>query len=156
MSRMVSTGPIAEQPAIAPRSRESLTVENRLAELARVERWLEGVLQRWTLSDRTVFAVDLLINEAVTNVINHAYSDTATHQITISLTDAATRIVVEIIDDGAAFDPLAAPPMEPGQDLAHASIGGRGIHLIKSYSAEHDYRRVAGRNHLTLAIPKVN
>lgn len=156
MSRMAATNPVAEHPAITPRSSVSLTVENRLAELARVERWLEGILQRWTLSDRTVFALDLVINEAVTNVINHAYSDTATHQITISLTDAATRIVVEIIDDGAAFDPLAAPPMEPGQDLAHASIGGRGIHLIKSYSAEHDYRRVAGRNHLTLAIPKVN
>ena len=137
-------------------SQASLTIENRLSELARVERWLADLMGRWDVSDRTVFALDLVINEAVTNVINHAYSDTLTHPITISLTDAATRIVVEIIDDGAAFDPLAAPPMEPGQDLAHASIGGRGIHLIKSYSAEHDYRRVAGRNHLTLAIPKVN
>jgi anti-sigma regulatory factor (Ser/Thr protein kinase) len=142
--------------SVRPNTRASLTIENRLSELARVERWLSDLMGRWALSDRAVFALDLVINEAVTNVINHAYSDALTHQITITLTDAADRIAVGIRDDGEAFDPFGAPPLESSQNLAQAPIGGRGIHLIKSYSAAHDYRRIEGRNHLTLLIPKVD
>jgi anti-sigma regulatory factor (Ser/Thr protein kinase) len=136
--------------------RASLTIENRLSELARVERWLADLMGRWAVPDRTVFAVDLVINEAVTNVINHAYSDTLTHQITITLADAADGVAVGILDDGAAFDPFEAHHFEPSQDLAQAPIGGRGIHLIRSYSAAHDYQRIMGRNHLTLVIPKLD
>lgn len=141
---------------VPPASQASLTIENRLSELARVERWLAGLMGRWAVSDRTVFAVDLVINEAVTNVIDHAYRDNLTHPITITLADAPDRILVGIVDDGLAFDPFEAPQFEPSQDLAQAPIGGRGIHLIKSYSVSHHYGRVAGRNQLTLVIRKTD
>jgi anti-sigma regulatory factor (Ser/Thr protein kinase) len=136
------------------RPQESVTIENRLAEMAHVERWLADVMGRWAVPDGTVFAVDLVINEAVTNVIRHAYSDTDTHVIVVSVTDADNLIVVEVVDDGVAFDPFDAPPMAASPDLEHASIGGRGIHLIKSFSAEHHYERIAEQNRLTLAIRK--
>ena len=142
--------------AVSDASQASLTIENRLSELARVERWLADLMGRWAVSDRTVFAVDLVMNEAVTNVIDHAYSDNLTHQITITLANAPDGIVIGILNDGKAFNPFDAPQFEASEDLAQAPIGGRGIHLIKSYSVAHHYGRVAGRNHLTLVIPKVD
>lgn len=53
-----------------------------------------------------------------------------------------------------AFGPLAAPAIATGTDLAHATIGGRGIHLIKSYSHEQCYSYVSGANRLKLVIAK--
>lgn len=135
--------------------RETIVLDNRLAELSRVGRWLSGILERWSVPPKASFAVDLVVNEAVTNVISYGYSDAAAHAITLSLTDSAEAVIVEILDDGQAFNPFDAPPMATGQDLEQASIGGRGIHLIKSYADAHDYSRVANCNRLVLAIRKV-
>jgi anti-sigma regulatory factor (Ser/Thr protein kinase) len=53
-------------------------------------------------------------------------------------------------DDGVAFNPLEAPaPRQPGS-LAEATVGGLGIHLIRSFTDECRYRRENGRNHLTM------
>lgn len=131
-----------------------MVVENRFGELARIERWLEGLFERWAVPDRGRYAVDLVINEAVTNIMSYAYQDDAVHHITIALTDGPESMVVEIVDDGEPFDPLAAAPMAPPTDLAHASIGGRGIHLIKVFSTAQKYTYVSGHNHLTLTISK--
>jgi anti-sigma regulatory factor (Ser/Thr protein kinase) len=146
------------QPAAASRSRDTLTIDGRLSELTRISHWLGDLSRRWAVSDSTIFAVDLVINEVVINIISYGYADNGigTHPITITLADTPSRVIAEIIDDGTAFNPFDAPPMDLGEDLEHAPIGGRGIPLIKSYSAEHDYLRIAGQNRLTLAIPKLD
>jgi anti-sigma regulatory factor (Ser/Thr protein kinase) len=136
-------------------ARETLAIENRLAEMARVERWLAELAERWTLSARASFAVDLVINEALTNVIRHGYDDPGTHEIRISLDLQPGAIVLQIEDDGQPFNPFAAALPSPVPDLDHAAIGGRGILLIRSYTSAHDYHRVGGYNRLTLEIPTV-
>jgi anti-sigma regulatory factor (Ser/Thr protein kinase) len=133
---------------------DTLVIESRLAELGRVERWLAGLFEDWRVPPETRFAVDLVINEAVTNVIGYAYREDATRQTRISLTDRPDAILVEILDSGAAFDPLEAPAMIASSDLAQAPVGGRGIHLIKSFADDYSYSRVSGHNRLTLAIQK--
>ncbi len=134
--------------------RERLVIDNRLAELVRVEVWLARLFEAWGLSAKTAYAVDLVVNEAVTNVITHGYADDAAHAISLTLPDTPEAVEVEVEDDGRPFNPLEAPAMVRGEDLAHASIGGRGIHLMKSYSAAQDYRYVSGKNRLTLSVRK--
>ncbi len=135
--------------------RDTLVIKSRLGELARVERWLAGLFEEWKVSPETGFAVDLVINEAVTNVIDHAYPEAPTQETIISLTDRPDAILVEILDTGAAFNPLDAPAMVEATDLEQASIGGRGIHLIKSFADDYSYSRVSGHNRLRLAIHKI-
>lgn len=133
---------------------EIIVIENRLSEMSRVEQWLAGVLETWGLSPQSAFAVDLVINEAVTNVISYGYKDGATHQVSISLTSCDDRVLVEVLDDGIAFDPFRGPAMSAADNLEDASIGGRGIFLIKSFSETYDYKRVADRNRMRLSIRK--
>ena len=68
--------------------------------------------------------------------------------------DAA--LVLEIEDHARPFDPLTAPAMATGTDLAHATIGGRGIRLIKTYSDEQCYSYVSGANRLKLVVSKTS
>jgi anti-sigma regulatory factor (Ser/Thr protein kinase) len=133
---------------------QTLIIKNRLSELADVERWLAHLMEAWAVPPKTAFAVDLVINEAVTNVISYAYDDESPHAISIALSDAADTVTVEIEDDGAPFNPLAADAMVVGTDLEHAAVGGRGIHLMKTFSDAQDYRYISGRNTLTLVLNK--
>jgi anti-sigma regulatory factor (Ser/Thr protein kinase) len=131
---------------------QDLVIENRLGELSRAEQWLSALMEAWSMPEQAVFAVDLAMNEAVTNVISHAYRDDRTHEIRISLRRDDDAIEIEVIDDGEAFDPLKAPaPVVPG-DLEDAAIGGRGIHLIRIFTDDQQYRRDSGLNHLRLRI----
>jgi sigma-B regulation protein RsbU (phosphoserine phosphatase) len=139
---------------ISPGAGDTLVIQNRLQELGRMERWLAERFLTWDLSDRTAFAVDLVINEALTNLISYAYSDAEPHDILLTLTDSADAVTIEIVDDAHPFNPFEARAAAAAADLEHASIGGRGLLLIQSYVHDYDYRRVTGRNRLTLVVRK--
>ncbi len=133
---------------------ERLIIANRLEEFARVELWLAELSEAWGLSQKTAFAVDLVVNEAVANTISYGYSDDDEHTIEIEVNDEAGAVVIEIVDDADPFDPFAHPAVDVAHDLEHASIGGRGIHLIKTYADGHAYRFISGNNRLKLIINK--
>lgn len=137
-----------------PTARETLVLQNRLEELRRMERWLADRFHEWKLSDRVAFAIDLVVNEAVTNLISYGYSDNETHEIVLTLTNEADAVAVEIFDDAQPFNPFEAPVRPPASDLGSAPIGGLGLSLIKSYADEYDYGRVADRNRLGLIVRK--
>jgi anti-sigma regulatory factor (Ser/Thr protein kinase) len=138
------------------KSRETLVIRNQLTDLARVEHWLAAIAEKWGIPTETAFAVELVINEAVTNIVSYAYSDKETHEIALALTNTVQAVIIEIDDDGTAFDPFAAPGMAAAANLDEAAIGGRGIHLIKSFSDHHSYTRVGGHNRMTLAVHKAS
>ncbi len=141
---------------MAGETRRERVIGNQLSELAGIERWLADLMREWAVPDQTAFALDLVLNEAVTNVITHGYPDGGLDSITIAVTNAGDALVLEIEDHARPFDPLAARAMATGTDLAHAAIGGRGIHLIKSYSQEQRYSYVSGANRLKLVVSKTS
>jgi anti-sigma regulatory factor (Ser/Thr protein kinase) len=98
-----------------------------------------------------VFKLTLALEEAVTNVIQHAFTGRPPpHRIEVALAIDAERIIAEIIDNGHAFDPSAAPEPDRAAPLEARDPGGLGIHLIRRMMDAVDYRRVAGENRLRL------
>ena len=95
---------------MAGEARRERVIDNQLSELADVERWLADLVVEWGLSDRTAFALDLVLNEAVTNVITHGYPDSGPDSITIALTDAGAALAywLAAIPLGLVDDPSAA------------------------------------------------
>jgi anti-sigma regulatory factor (Ser/Thr protein kinase) len=61
-----------------------------------------------------------------------------------SLAEESGRLVLSIRDDGHPFDPVTAA-LPQGRD-----IGGNGLLLLRRYCEDLEYRRVDGRNQLTL------
>jgi anti-sigma regulatory factor (Ser/Thr protein kinase) len=119
-----------------------------LAALAeRVERF--GAEQR--LPARMVNALNVVLDEAVSNAINHGYDAGARGEIAVRLRCEPDGVTVEVEDDGRAFDPLQAPPPDLTLPLEQRPIGGLGIHLIRNLMDEVSYARVGGRNVLKMA-----
>jgi anti-sigma regulatory factor (Ser/Thr protein kinase) len=99
----------------------------------------------------TAQQLDLCSAEAVTNVMTHGMPDPALHRIEVRIGREADAILLEIEDDGVAFDPTQAPPPPP-VTLDSDRVGGWGIRIVRRLSDEVRYRRVDGFNRLTLVF----
>ena len=86
---------------------------------------LSGVTRMRPLDDETVNDLKLAVTEACTNSVRHAYGENGgTVDIVYELHD--DRLVVEVSDDGAGFDPNGL--VEAGE----LTEGGLGIAIIRA------------------------
>ena len=90
----------------------------------------------------------LVLDEMVSNVV-HANAHRPLTRIRVELTFDPGIVTLEIVDNGMAFDPIAAkdPTLGP---LEERGIGGLGIYLVKSLMDSAAYVRKDGRNHLRM------
>jgi len=122
-----------------------------IAEIPRLLDWVETCCGDAAVASDTVFKLALALEEAVANVIHHAFAETPEpHRIEVELAIDANRVSARVIDNGRPFDPSAAPEPEASIPLEHRDPGGLGIHLIRRMMDRVDYRRVGGENRLRL------
>lgn len=124
----------------------ALELRNDVAEIARLSEAVESFCNAHHLPDQVAFHINLVLEEAVVNVIHYAFADAGPHPIHVSLWLAGTRVGGEVRDDGRAFDPLqqAAPRLD--LDLDHRAAGGLGVHFLKTLMDEVVYTRNNGQN----------
>ena len=123
-----------------------LRLANDLAGLAQLAERVEGFGAAQRLPASVVNALNVVLDEAVSNAINHGYAAGVRGEIAVRLRRAHDRVSVEVEDDGRPFDPLQAPPPDLSLPLDQRPIGGLGIHLIRNLMDEISYARVGGRN----------
>ena len=119
---------------------------------------LEGLVKSATesalqcgLKEEGLFAVQLVTEEAVVNILKYAYHNTE-GRVRLRCLDAGDRFVIEVTDWGVPFDATAMP--DPDLTLEERPVGGLGIYLIKKMTDEMKYTREDGRNVLRLFIRK--
>jgi anti-sigma regulatory factor (Ser/Thr protein kinase) len=101
---------------------------------------------------KTVYAVQLILEELITNVIRHAHDDCEVHDIGLRVAIETKQAVVEIEDDGRPFDPLAAPEADLHAPIQDRPIGRLGLHLVRRMADHMDYSRNGGRNRVRVQI----
>jgi serine/threonine-protein kinase RsbW len=121
-----------------------------LREIERLNRVIRQFGDLHEVPSRTLYAVNLALDEVVTNVVRHGFEDPAGQEIVALVTAHPGEITTEVFDAGRAFDPLAVPPPNLEAPLSERSLGGLGIHLIRSLMDGIEYRRENGKNVLTL------
>ena len=135
-----------------------LEIRNDHSELRRMSAWLRQCCAELDLPAAPLFDLDVCANEAVTNIIDHAYPDDDCHHIDLLLSYDHDSLSLRIRDDGDPFNPLETDTRENPASLAEANIGGLGIQLIRSLMGDCCYVRRGGKNILTLSVhvpPKV-
>lgn len=132
----------------------SLTISNQFQELTQVAIWLVEASQVFELSEQVQFKLDLVLNEALPNIISYAYQDALPHKIQLRLKNTADKVWLEIVDDGVPFNPFDMSSHVESLALETASPSGRGIHLIKSYTDEQYHQYMNGQNMMRVAVAK--
>jgi serine/threonine-protein kinase RsbW len=140
-------------PSIQPSAQLALRAES--SELDRLHHWIESLCELHQLPARLAFQLDLCLTELVTNVISYAYPETPAPEeaVAVQFVRNPADVVVEIVDRGVEFDPLAYVPPPQARNLEEAQIGGRGLLLVRQFAGQLHYRREQGRNRLVLIFP---
>jgi anti-sigma regulatory factor (Ser/Thr protein kinase) len=129
-----------------------MTITNDPPQLRSVKEQVDAFGQRNNLPSKSVFSINLVLGELLTNTISYGYADKATHTIEIRLELHDGQLNLEIIDDARPFDPRRAKAPEQMGALKDLPLGGRGIHLVRSYTDNLAYQRKRGRNHVTVTM----
>ena len=132
-------------------TRHRLVLASDIAEITRLIDWVEERCAEAEIGHDATFKLTLSLEEAVANVIHHAFDGVPSpHRVELELAIDSDRVFAEVIDNGREFDPSAAPEPDKHAPLEDRDPGGLGIHLIRKMMDRVTYRRTAGENHLLL------
>jgi serine/threonine-protein kinase RsbW len=127
-----------------------IVLRNDLSEIAKLHRELESFGQKSRLSSKTLFELNLILEEVVANVISYAYGDNQRHEIVVRADLRDGELVIEVEDDGRPFNPLQSPPPDLERPLERRKVGGLGLHLVRELTSSIEYNRREEKNRLVM------
>jgi anti-sigma regulatory factor (Ser/Thr protein kinase) len=132
---------------------DAITIGADAREARRASIWLETACRQLGVPQPQVDQLALCLEEVLANIIAHGGEAALSEPVQVQLeveprVEGAYGAKVTVSDAGEAFDPLAAPLAASPRTLEQARSGGMGLGIIRQCSSL-DYRREAGRNHLT-------
>jgi serine/threonine-protein kinase RsbW len=111
-----------------------LSVPSDTVNLAMIRDFVEVSVRRSTIEEADMEKLKLAVDEACANVIEHAYDNDNTHEITVHVWFDDARIEVDVIDSGSPFDPHSHKSLML-EDLV-GRTGGMGIRIMKMATDE--------------------
>lgn len=132
------------------RRTKNFTVSNRIGELPVLARETEELVQEWELPVSLATNINLVLEEALSNIIYYAFNDSREHKIRISISLGKNKLTVRIKDDGNAFDPTSRPQPDISLSAVQRPVGGLGIFLISKIMDTIQYSRKNNMNIFTM------
>ena len=129
---------------------KSIVLANEISEICKLNDFIEDIGQEFDIAPDVLFNINLVLEEAIVNIINYAYRKENHEFIYLSACMHEGAIVLVLTDTGKAFDPTAAPDADISLSADERQIGGLGIFLIRQIMNEVKYERIDGKNILTL------
>jgi len=119
--------------------------------LHRIRDFIAGIAVEAGVDQHDIDNIELVVDEACTNVIEHGYTPDDTHkELTIRMEIDTSKLVLTILDQARPFNPLHYRPVEVNELARKGRDGGLGIRLIKQIMDEIDYRTIDGHNELIM------
>jgi anti-sigma regulatory factor (Ser/Thr protein kinase) len=128
----------------------SFELKSSLSELDTLCQNLEKFGKKIGLSKKSIFEINLALDELFTNIISYGYDDHDDHMIKITIAPQKQEVCLCIEDDGVPFNPADFEPPDIAASVEKCKIGGLGIHIIKKLMDEICYQRCGSKNVLTL------
>jgi anti-sigma regulatory factor (Ser/Thr protein kinase) len=102
----------------------------------------------------TASSVALAVDEAASNVIEHAYRGAPGKRFEVRIDDAGAEFRAEVVDAGAMVDPRTLPRVDLERYASERRKGGLGVHLMGKIMDSVTFRRSARKNVCTLVKRK--
>jgi anti-sigma regulatory factor (Ser/Thr protein kinase) len=96
----------------------------------------------------------LAVDEASTNVIEHAYRGAGDRTVELGFQDEGDDLRVEVLDQGEAVDPASVPEVDLRRYASERRTGGLGMHLMGQIMDSVTFRRTARGNVCAMAKRK--
>ena len=129
----------------------SFELKNDVSELDFLCRQCEKIGRSIGVSDKSIFEMNLALDELFTNIISYGFKDHQEHTIKINIKVEDDMLDMRIEDDGIPFNPIESRTPDFQCGIEECKIGGLGIHLIKKLMGDIQYRRIGDKNVLILS-----
>ncbi|MBE6301623.1 MAG: ATP-binding protein [Parabacteroides distasonis] len=130
---------------------KKLILQNNVSEINKLVLFLEELGEEFGLPADLVFNLNLVLEEAVSNVILYAYPEGEEHEVLLSAKKIADKLIFVLTDSGKEFDPTKMEEVDVTLSAEERPIGGLGIFLIRQIMNTVEYQRIDGQNVLTLS-----
>lgn len=130
--------------------KRTITLSNRIDELTRINSFLKICADQWGIPAPVALSLNLVMEEAFTNVVQYAYSDNHDHNIDLIIKKKDKELEITLIDDGKQYDPTEEKEPDINLSANDRPIGGLGVFLIKKTMDNVSYYRKDNKNHLVM------
>jgi anti-anti-sigma factor len=141
---------VGTRGAPLPAKRIRLDMPADINLLAAARNFVTAVLREHGVPNEIINDVELATDEAVTNVVEHAYQYDARRNLGLELLLEKSQLTVLIRDTGEEFVPSSAPLVDLDQHIAERRTGGLGVHLMHQLMDSVAHRREGNENVLEL------
>ncbi len=130
---------------------ESITVPAYDNDPDPVIEFVEGQLAERDCPPKALYQIQVAIEEILVNIVSYAQlSDGDGIEIRCEVLDDPLRVVLQFLDGGIPFDPLAKDDPDTSPEALMESEGGLGIFMVKQMMDEVSYIYEGGKNILTI------
>ena len=133
---------------------QDLIITNDLATLAEVRTLVAGSVAKGGFPAHYLNRLQIAVDEAVTNIIEHGYEDRprGSGSIQISATVNPDEFRIVIVDQGSSFDPNSMSDIDIERHVKGGHDGGLGVFLMRKIMDVVDYRYETGKRNRLLLV----
>jgi len=113
-----------------------LVVPGEFEHLAKIADFIDQVGREAGFDEDVIFHVQMAVDEACSNIIEHAYGSDKRGDILLHCKCQGGEWVVTLKDSGQAFDPTKVPTPKLGADLDEIQAGGLGLYFMRQLMDE--------------------
>ena len=128
-----------------------LILNNEISEISKLQLFVDEIGEELNLAFDVTFNLNLVLEEAISNIIMYAYPKDETQTLTIVAKTQDNNLIFVITDSGKEFDPTQIPDADITLSAEDRQIGGLGIFLIRQIMNKVEYQRIDNQNILTLS-----
>lgn len=117
-----------------------LKIPSQVDNLEIIRNFISGVASKVGFNAEDANKIELAVDEACTNVIEHAYENDDSNDIDIAIQLDYQKLSIVVTDRGRSFkfNKVEMPNMDTY--LAELRVGGLGIYLMRTLMDEVDYQ----------------
>ena len=128
----------------------TISFANDMQELTHVLQVVNVFLEPRALPSKLVYAVNLILEEILMNIIKYGYDDGESHEIEVQIEVEQEEIALTVIDDGREFNPLTIPPPDHSKSAMDRLEEGLGLQFVRHMRNAIEYRREEDKNILKI------
>jgi anti-sigma regulatory factor (Ser/Thr protein kinase) len=123
-----------------------LHVPSSTENLALIRDFVANIGKQAGLAETELSMVELAVDEACANVIEHAYGLDQTQEVIVRARIDGDSITIEVVDTGKGFDPSSVEQKDLKRLVAERRSGGLGMRMMKLVMDEVEYKMKPGEH----------
>ncbi|MGD0965287.1 MAG: ATP-binding protein [Candidatus Acidiferrales bacterium] len=136
---------------------DQLALRSRLSDMTQLSPWIESLALRHAIPGNVQFAIELCLEEVVSNVIRHGYAGAENCSVVVQFAIPRSGYFEFCVEDEAPrFNPLDAPEptaLNPDDEIR---VGGQGIRLMRQFANSVEYEPTPRGNRTRMGFSAVD